>query len=158
MAKQSARITQFIPTTYSQGLSVKNCRISKLQNQSYITHLVAWAMLRIRDTDYGRMMTRSKPYRKPRTTDAQRGKSLHCPAENSIPIPNCMVWRQHILSATSAQFFRYLWFMPSLGVRSPWIKELWKFRISFFRNWWLDPVSKTVIMLPSNSSLSVITS
>ena len=25
----------------------------------------------------------------------------------------------HILSATLAQFFRYLWFMPSLGVRSP---------------------------------------
>ena len=25
------------------------------------------------------------------------------------------------MSATSAQFFRYLWFMPSLGVRSPWL-------------------------------------
>ena len=25
------------------------------------------------------------------------------------------------LSATSAQFFRFLWFMPSSGVRSPWI-------------------------------------
>ena len=25
-----------------------------------------------------------------------------------------------IFSATSAQIFRYLWFMPSLGVRSPW--------------------------------------
>ena len=24
----------------------------------------------------------------PRTTDAQRGNSLHCTAENSIPIPN----------------------------------------------------------------------
>ena len=55
-----------------------------------------------------------------RTTDAQRANSLHCTAENSIPIPNFKVWGQHILSATSAQFFRYLWFMPSLGVRSPW--------------------------------------
>ena len=27
---------------------------------------------------------------------------------------------KHILSATSAQIFRFLWFMPSLGVRSPW--------------------------------------
>ena len=43
-----------------------------------------------------------------RTTDTQRENSLHCTAENSLPLPNCMVWRQHILSATSAQFFRYL--------------------------------------------------
>ena len=43
-----------------------------------------------------------------RTTDTQRGNSLHCTAENSIPIPNFQVWRQHILSATSAHFFRYL--------------------------------------------------
>ena len=28
-------------------------------------------------------------------------------------------WK-HILSAASAHFFRYLWLMPSLGVRSPW--------------------------------------
>ena len=26
------------------------------------------------------------------------------------------------MSATSAQFFNYLWFMPSLGVRSPWLR------------------------------------
>ena len=25
---------------------------------------------------------------KPRTTDTQRGKSLHCTAENSLPLPN----------------------------------------------------------------------
>ena len=55
-----------------------------------------------------------------RTTDTQRGNSLHCTAENSIPIPNFLVWPKHILSATLAQFFRYLWFMPSLGVRSLW--------------------------------------
>ena len=30
---------------------------------------------------------------------------------------------KHILSATSAQFFRHLWFMPSLGVRSPWVYQ-----------------------------------
>ena len=39
--------------------------------------------------------------------------------KNSIPIPNFQVWPKHILSATSAQFFRYLSFMPSLGVHSP---------------------------------------
>ena len=27
------------------------------------------------------------------------------------------------MSARSAQFFRYLWFMPSLGVRSPWSEQ-----------------------------------
>ena len=43
-----------------------------------------------------------------RTTDAQRGNSLHYTAENSIPIPNFQVWPKHILSATSAQFFRFL--------------------------------------------------
>ena len=43
-----------------------------------------------------------------RTTDTQRGNSLHCTAENSIPIPNFQVRLKHILSATSAQFFRYL--------------------------------------------------
>ena len=43
-----------------------------------------------------------------RTTDTQRGNSLHCTAENSIPIPNFQVWWQHILSATSAKIFRYL--------------------------------------------------
>ena len=29
-----------------------------------------------------------------------------------------------ILSATSAQIFGFLWFMPSLGVRSPWLHTL----------------------------------
>ena len=43
-----------------------------------------------------------------RTTDAQRRNSLHCTAENLIPIPNFQVRPKHILSATSAQFFRYL--------------------------------------------------
>ena len=42
------------------------------------------------------------------TTDARRRNSLHCTAENSIPIPNFQVRPKHILSATSAQFFRYL--------------------------------------------------
>ena len=47
-------------------------------------------------------------YQKPRTTDAQRGNSLHCTAENSLPLPNFQVRPKQILSATSAQFFRYL--------------------------------------------------
>ena len=55
----------------------------------------------------------------PRTTDAQRGNSPHCTAKNSLPLPNFWVRPRHILSSTSAQLFRYLWFMPSLGVRSP---------------------------------------
>ena len=30
---------------------------------------------------------------------------------------------KHILSATSTQIFRFLWFMPSLGVCSPWVQH-----------------------------------
>jgi hypothetical protein len=59
-----------------------------------------------------------------RTTDAQSGNSLHCMAENSLPLPNFYVRPKHILSATSAQFFRYLWFIPSLGVRRPWSQDI----------------------------------
>ena len=59
-------------------------------------------------------------YQLPRTTDSQRVNNLHFMAENSIKIPNFQVRPKHNLSATSAQFFRYFWFMPSLGVRSPW--------------------------------------
>ena len=44
----------------------------------------------------------------PRTTDAQRGNSLHCTAKNSLPLPNFQLRPKHILSATLAQFFRYL--------------------------------------------------
>ena len=57
-----------------------------------------------------------------RTTNAQGENSLHCSALHggkSNPNPNFYVRPKHIFSATSAQFFRYLWFMPSLGVRSP---------------------------------------
>ena len=39
-----------------------------------------------------------------------------------------------ILSATSAQFFRYLWFMPSLGVRSPWLTGSQWDEFFFWRN------------------------
>ena len=46
-------------------------------------------------------------FRTIRTTYAQRGNSLHCTAENSIPMPNFQVRPEHILSATSAQFFTY---------------------------------------------------
>ena len=51
---------------------------------------------------------------RPLITDAQRGNSLHCKAENSIPIPNFYVRPKHILSAKLAQFVRYFWFVPSL--------------------------------------------
>ena len=56
-----------------------------------------------------------------RTTDAQIGNSLYCTAENSIPFPNFLVQPKHILSATSAHFFRCLWNTPSLGVGSLWL-------------------------------------
>ena len=58
-------------------------------------------------------------YALPQTTDARWGNCLHCTAENQLPLPNFKVRTKHILSATSAQIFRFLWFMPSLGVRSP---------------------------------------
>ena len=66
-------------------------------------------------------MCQSVPWLLARTTDPQRGNSLHCTAENSLPLPNFYVRPKHILSATSAQNFSFLWFMPSLGVRSPWM-------------------------------------
>ena len=37
----------------------------------------------------------------------------------------------HILSATSAHFIRYLWFMPSLGVHSRWVRPLKCFFLNF---------------------------
>ena len=49
-----------------------------------------------------------------RTTDAQRGNSLHWKAENAHPLPNLYLRPKHILSATLAQFFRYLWFIGCL--------------------------------------------
>jgi hypothetical protein len=54
-----------------------------------------------------------------RTTDTQWENRLHWTAKNPIPIPNSYVRPKHILSATSALIFRFLWFMPSLGVREP---------------------------------------
>ena len=45
---------------------------------------------------------------------------LWCTVENPLSGPNFQVRPKHILSATSAQFFRYLWFINSLGVCSPW--------------------------------------
>ena len=36
--------------------------------------------------------------------------------KNQLPLPNFLVRPKHVLSATSAQIFRFL---PSLGVRSP---------------------------------------
>ena len=41
---------------------------------------------------------------------------------------------KHILSATSAQNFRFLWFLPSLGVRSPCCKRM-KDNSSHFRKY-----------------------
>ena len=46
------------------------------------------------------MITKQPLWSGTRTTEAQRGKSLHCTAKNSIPIPNFQVRPKHILSAT----------------------------------------------------------
>ena len=46
-------------------------------------------------------------YLSSRTTDAQRGNSLHCTAKNSIQ--NFQVRPKLFLSATSPRFFRYLY-------------------------------------------------
>ena len=51
--------------------------------------------------------------------DTRWGNRLHCMAENPLPLPNFKVWPKQISSATSAQIFRFLWFLPLLGVRSP---------------------------------------
>ena len=52
--------------------------------------------------------------------DTRWENRLHCTAKNPIPIPISYVWPKHILSATSAQIFKFLWFIPSQGVSSPW--------------------------------------
>ena len=59
----------------------------------------------------------------PRTTDARWGNRFHCRAENPLPLPNFYLRPKHILSAISAQNFRFLWFMPSMGVGSPWLSR-----------------------------------
>ena len=41
-------------------------------------------------------MSHLLPNLRPRTTDAQRGKSLHCTAENSLSLPNFQVRPKHI--------------------------------------------------------------
>ena len=58
------------------------------------------------------------PYILSRTTDTRWRNHLHCTPENKFPIPNFQVRPKHVLSAASAQNFRFFWFMPSLGVRS----------------------------------------
>ena len=58
-----------------------------------------------------------------RTITQRWGNPFHCMAENPLPLPIFQLRLKHILSATSAQIFRYLWFMPSLGVRSLCLTE-----------------------------------
>ena len=54
-----------------------------------------------------------------RTMDARWGNHIHCSAENHLPLPKFWVRSKHVLSATSAQIFRFLCFMFLLGVHSP---------------------------------------
>ena len=54
-----------------------------------------------------------------RTKDAQWGKCLHCTAKNQCRPQYFQVRPKQILSATLAQTFRFLWFLPSFNVRSP---------------------------------------
>ena len=51
-------------------------------------------------------------------------KSSSLPSPKPTPAPKIFWVRpKHILSATLAQIFRFLWFMPSLGVRSAWYES-----------------------------------
>ena len=66
---------------------------------------------------------------RPRTTDARWGNCLQCTNKNQIQIRNLQLRLQHILSAKSARFFRFLWLMPSLGVRNLWVRLMWHYQI-----------------------------
>ena len=47
-----------------------------------------WYGTRFSDMNSQRILRASDELRYPRTTGAQRGDSLHCTAENSLPLPN----------------------------------------------------------------------
>ena len=51
----------------------------------------------------------------PGTTDIRWGNCLYCIAENPLPLPNFSVRPKHILSATSAQIFRFLLISAFIG-------------------------------------------
>ena len=59
-------------------------------------------------------MTTTTDYRRP----GRKSPSLN--GRKSTPTPKFLGTPKHILSATSAHFFRYIWLMTSLGVRSPY--------------------------------------
>ena len=60
------------------------------------------------------------PWNKQTNMNAIWGNCLYCKAKNPHPIPLAhFLWPKHSLLATSSQIFRFLWCMPSLGVRSP---------------------------------------
>ena len=69
-----------------------------------------------------------KDYRHP----VRKSSSLHDQVKSQIH----RYGRSIFLSATSAQFFRHLWFMPSLGVRSPCFLsleiQLWSSELNLF--------------------------
>ena len=72
----------------------------------------------------------------------RKSSSLH--SLESTPNPKFLVRPKHILSATSAQTFRFLWFMPSLGVRSPWLYIFSKYN-HFLRACWF--LTRTLVFL-----------
>ena len=74
----------------------------------------------------------------PRTTNAQWGNSLHCMAENQLPLPNFLIRPKHILSTSLAKMFRFLWFTYTF-IGCPCL--------------WLRPFSKTTEKTPIKSFL-----
>ena len=84
----------------------------------------------------------------PRYTDYERPRrnSFYCTAKNSLPLPNFQVRPNHILFATSSQFFRYLWFMPLLGACSlcftGFTKLVWIMNSSYFFCFCIFPIAK----------------
>ena len=60
--------TQLLRTLHKINISIENFFVSK--NQMKYARICKYVLL------------------VPRTTDAQRGNSLHCTAENSLPLPN----------------------------------------------------------------------
>ena len=58
----------------------------------------------------------------------RKSPSLH--GRKSTPTLKFLDMAEAILSATLVQIFRFLWFMPLLGVRSPWFSTKWSMAIN----------------------------
>ena len=95
-------ISDFIEPSYSLVFMAKTIQTKDFKTEK----LSARSLLQVRSADcHNKTALKHRLdilWMNSRTTDAQRGNSLHCTAENSIPIPNFYVRLKHILSATPA--------------------------------------------------------